>query len=187
MLASATQEFPSRYVSVTSSAAHIFGSGVHLDDYNYETTSYDPWDAYAQSKTANIWMANSIERHYSSRNLHATSVHPGGITENSGLGVYLSDEVKTALFSDPEMLRTFKSSAQGAATQVYAAVSSEWAYKGGKYLSSMVEQKSREEVGREEGMFDYANEGFAGWCYDEQGEERLWRDSLGMVGLEVEG
>ncbi|EAT80878.1 hypothetical protein SNOG_11834 [Parastagonospora nodorum SN15] len=126
---------------------------------------------------------NAIERHFGARNLHATSVHPGGITENSGLTKHVPEVELAALSSDEALVCTFKSSAQGAATQVYAAVSKEWASKGGRYLSGMVEQGSREEVGREEGMFEYANEGYAAWCYDTDGEERLWEDSLGMAGF----
>ncbi|KAF1935913.1 short-chain dehydrogenase [Clathrospora elynae] len=181
LLATATPEYPSRYVSVTS-LAHIF-SPVHLDDYNYKTTPYEPWNAYGQAKTANIWMANAIERHFSSQHLHASSVHPGGIIIGSNLSVHLSQETKDAMFGDSETMRTFKNVEQGAATQVYAAVSKEWADKGGRYLSSLVEQRSQEERKTEKDMFRNANEGFAAWAYDEAGEERLWRDSLGMVGL----
>jgi NAD(P)-dependent dehydrogenase (short-subunit alcohol dehydrogenase family) len=159
MLKSATKEFPSRYVSVSSLAAHVFGSGVHLDDYNYEKTTYDPWDA--------------------------TSLHPGGIVENSGLGKFLDQNTIHAMMGDPETLRTFKSSAQGAATQVYA-VSREWANRGGRYLASCVEQASQEERNKDLGMFGAANEGYRKGTYDEEGEERLWKDSFGMVGLEEE-
>jgi hypothetical protein len=35
-------------------------------------------------------------------------------------------------------------------------------------------------------MFPNANEGYAEWAYDEEAEERLWRESLVMVGLEAE-
>lgn len=35
-----------------------------------------------QSKTANIWTANEIERRYGAQGLHATSVHPGIIGTN---------------------------------------------------------------------------------------------------------
>ncbi|KAH6908807.1 hypothetical protein BKA70DRAFT_1222394 [Coprinopsis sp. MPI-PUGE-AT-0042] len=181
LLASATPEFPSRYVSVTS-LGHSFGS-VKFDDYNFDKTEYDGWVGYGQSKTANIWMANAIERHYGSQHLHATSVHPGGIMEGSGLGKYLPIE-KAGMFLTPEALRTYKSAAQGAATQVWAAVGKEWANKGGKYLSSCTEQISWEEKAKEEGMFYMANDGYHPWAYDEAGEERLWKESFGMVGLE---
>ncbi|KAH6908808.1 short-chain dehydrogenase [Coprinopsis sp. MPI-PUGE-AT-0042] len=182
LLSSATPEFPSRYVSVTS-RAHRSGT-VKFDDYNFDRTKYDGWVAYGQAKTANIWMANSIERHYGSQNLHATSVHPGGILEGSSLAQHMSDEQKEMFKSDPDAMRTFKSSAQGAATQVWAAVGNEWATKGGRYLTNCMEQVSWEEREREEGMFMMANDGYKPWAYNEAGEERLWEESLGMVGLE---
>ncbi|OAK99144.1 NAD(P)-binding protein [Phaeosphaeriaceae sp. SRC1lsM3a] len=180
LLSSASPSFPSRYVSV-SSIAHILGT-LNVSDYNYEHSDYDPWKAYAAAKTANIWFANSIERHYGHEHLHATSVHPGGI-QDTGLDKYLTNETKKAMFSDPGMLRTFKNAEQGAATQVYAAVSEEWKNKGGRYLSSLSDQKSREERASEEGMYENANEGYASWAYDEVKEEKLWEDSFGMVGL----
>jgi hypothetical protein len=80
-------------------------------------------------------------------------------------------------------LRTFKSSAQGAATTVYAAVSREWGSKGGRYLSSCMEQRSREEMRGEEGMWENANEGYAEWMYDEVSEEKLWKFSEGWGGV----
>ncbi|OAL53079.1 NAD(P)-binding protein, partial [Pyrenochaeta sp. DS3sAY3a] len=123
LLASATQDYPSRYVSVSSSG-HSYGT-VNLDDLNYKSTPYNEWLAYGQAKTANIWMANSIERHYGAQNLHATSLHPGGIFENSGLDKFIPAEMKAALLGDENLMRIFKSSAQGAATSVYAAVSRE--------------------------------------------------------------
>jgi NAD(P)-dependent dehydrogenase (short-subunit alcohol dehydrogenase family) len=182
LLASATPEYPSRYVSVTS-LAHIF-SNVNIDDVNFEKSEYDPWQAYGRSKTANIWFANAIERHYASSHLHATSVHPGGIL-STGLSVHVSEDTKQAMFGNEQTLRTFKSSEQGAATTVYAGVGEEWKNKGGRYLSSCTEQKSREERKSEEGMYENANEGFAVWAYDEEREEGLWRESARMVGVEA--
>ncbi|KAH7082120.1 short-chain dehydrogenase [Paraphoma chrysanthemicola] len=182
LLASATPTFPSRYVSVTSSA-HIF-STINFDDINFTHGGYEPWRAYAQSKTGNIWLANSIERKYSREHLHATSVHPGGIPEGSNLARHVDRAALEQMFGDEDTQRTFKSAAQGAATQVWAAVGQEWRDKGGRYLASMAEQKSYKERKGEEGMFDNANEGFAEWVYDPEGEERLWKESLAMVGLE---
>ena len=185
LLASATPEYPSRYVSLTS-IGHMF-SPVNFDDINFEKSPYEPWKAYGQAKTANIWMANAIERHYGAQHLHATSVHPGGILENSNLGTHLSEAQREAFqFDDPETLRTFKSSAQGAATQVWAAVGKEWANKGGKYLSNCTVAISNEEKAKEEGMSFFANDGYFPWVYNEEAEERLWKESFGMVGLEAE-
>ncbi|KAH6908806.1 hypothetical protein BKA70DRAFT_1278886 [Coprinopsis sp. MPI-PUGE-AT-0042] len=181
LLASATPEFPSRYVSVTS-MGHMFGQ-VNFDDYNFDKTEYDARAAYGQSKTANIWMANSIERHYGSQHLHATSVHPGAITEGSNMTKHLSEE-QLKMFQDPEVIRFLKSRAQGAATQVWAAVGKEWANKGGRYLADCTEPIGYEEKAKQEGMTFMANDGYQPWAYDEAGEERLWKESFGMVGLE---
>jgi NAD(P)-dependent dehydrogenase (short-subunit alcohol dehydrogenase family) len=182
LLSSASPQYPSRVVSVTS-LAHIFAPP-DLSDLNFEKTPYEPWTAYARSKTANIWFSNALHRRYSSQNLLSTSVHPGGIVEGSNLAVHVSEETKQAMFGDEATLRTFKSREQGAATTVYAAVSEEWAGKGGRYLSSCVEQKSRVERRSEEGMWENANEGYAEWVYDEEQEEKLWGMSRVIVGVE---
>jgi NAD(P)-dependent dehydrogenase (short-subunit alcohol dehydrogenase family) len=130
LLKSATPEFPSRVVSV-SSIGHRSGE-VRFHDLGFtEPNSYQPWAAYGQAKTANIYLANEIERRYGSRNLHATSLHPGGIF--TGLQVHVMDMMKQ--FDTPEIRKVVKSSGQGASTSVYAALSEEWKHKGGKYLS----------------------------------------------------
>ena len=105
-----------------SSIGHRSGS-VWLHDYNFdEPGSYSPWASYGQAKIANIWFANEIERRYGSHNLHATSLHPGGIV--TGLQKYI--DPGTVKSWDTAAARAYmKSPAQGAATSVYAAVSKE--------------------------------------------------------------
>lgn len=179
LLASATSSYPSRVVNVTSTG-HQFGPPL-LGDYNFTSTPYDPWRAYGQSKTANIWLANAIEAHFGAQNLHATSVHPGLIT-SSNLGSHLPEE-QTKMFYEPEVQRTAKSVEQGAATQVWAAVGKEWSDKGGRYLSNMAEPVSSEEKAKEEGMSFMANDGYMPWAYDVEGAERFWKESFGLVGL----
>lgn len=75
LLKSTTPSFKSRVIAVASSI-HTMGP-VKLDDYNFEK-DYNPFVAYASSKTANIWMANELERRYGGRGIHSISVHPGG-------------------------------------------------------------------------------------------------------------
>lgn len=75
LLKSTSPSFKSRVIAVASSI-HTMGS-VKLDDYNFEK-GYDPFAAYASSKTANIWMSNELERRYADQGLHSISVHPGG-------------------------------------------------------------------------------------------------------------
>ena len=57
--ASSSPQFASRVVSVSSSGHRI--SGIHFDNYNLDkdpSDTYDPWKAYGQSKTGNIYLAN---------------------------------------------------------------------------------------------------------------------------------
>jgi len=76
LLAGSTAEFNSRVV-VLSSSGHLI-TAPKIGDYGFQDGKiYDGWAAYGQSKTANIWMANEIERQYGDRGLHALSLHPG--------------------------------------------------------------------------------------------------------------
>ena len=74
-----------------------------------------------------------------------------------------------------------KNAEQGAATTVYAAVSAEWEGKGGRYLADCVEMKAfREELGNDPG---FADDGYAKWAYDPEGEKKLWTESARLVGM----
>lgn len=56
-------------------------SDIFSDSYNLEGGVYKPFIACVQIKTANIFMANEIERRYGSRGVHAWSLHPSVIFE----------------------------------------------------------------------------------------------------------
>lgn len=177
LLAGSTPEFNSRVVSVSSIGHRV--SGVRLDDYNFEKSPYDPWQAYGQAKTSNIYLANEIERRYGARGLHALSLHPGGIWSN------LQQHVDPALMSswkdDDDTSKGMKSPAQGASTSVYAAVSKEWEGRGGRFLSNCLEQGP---CTPGQPALALANEGYAAWAFDEEKAKRLWRDSCKFVGVE---
>lgn len=174
LLAASTPDFHSRVVNV-SSAAHLRCGINDSDNYNFEKGGYDAWVSYGQSKTANIYMANEIERRYGSQGLHATSLHPGGIM--TALARHMQKEVIDAIAGDEKMAKTMKNPEQGAATSVWAAIGKEWAERGGRYLADCAE--SLEAVPGT----DFARTGYAEWAYDEEKEARLWKDSLKMVGL----
>ncbi|KAK3075246.1 hypothetical protein LTR53_001611 [Teratosphaeriaceae sp. CCFEE 6253] len=181
LLKSTTPDFPSRVVSV-SSIGHRVGE-IRFDDYNFsQPGSYDPWLSYGQAKTANIYFANEIERRYGGQGLHATSLHPGGIATNLQQHI---DPALAAAWDSPEVTLYMKSPEQGAATSVYAAVSKEWAGKGGRYLSNCVEMEAWAAKDRSNPV-GLEHDGYQTWAYDEAKEKRLWKDSLKMVGLEAE-
>ncbi|KAM0801417.1 hypothetical protein BDR22DRAFT_880291 [Usnea florida] len=89
--------------------------------------------AYGSSKSGSIYLANEIQRRYSSRGLHVTSFHPIFIL--SGLQVYSGESVES-MFEVPKTKARKQSIAQGAATTVHAALSRDWEGKGGIYLSN---------------------------------------------------
>lgn len=174
LLASSTPEFNSRVVIVASSG-HRAG-GVRFGDYGFEQTPYSPWAAYGQSKTSNIYMANEIERRYGARGLHALSLHPGGIM--SGLQKHLPESAQKDWNSNQEIVLYMKSAAQGAATSVFAALSKEWEGRGGRYLENCAESPPVPKGHKQ------TDAGYVPHAYDEEGEKRLWVDSLRMVGVE---
>ena len=178
LLKSSTSTFNSRVISV-SSRGHRIGS-VRLDSgFDWpDAGSYNRWLSYGQAKTANIWFANELDRRYGSKGLHGIPIHPGGAS--TGLRVNLTEEEKKA-WDTPEIRAYMKNAEQGAATTVYAAVSAEWEGKGGRYLADCVEMKAfREELGNDPG---FADDGYAKWAYDPEGEKKLWTESARLVGM----
>ncbi|TEA12666.1 WW domain-containing oxidoreductase [Colletotrichum sidae] len=172
LLHSSTPTFNSRVVALTSTA-HRLGE-VRFDDYNFTNGPYHPMRAYGQSKTANIYLANEIDRRYGSRGLHAVSVHPGSVLTT--LTKHMDDE-PLKLPEDWDDLRVLMTPAQGAATTVYAAVSAEWEGKGGRYLAQCVEQGPARDAS------SYTEMGYAAWAFDEEKASRLWEESCRMAGV----
>jgi NAD(P)-dependent dehydrogenase (short-subunit alcohol dehydrogenase family) len=169
MIASSTPEFHSRVVNV-SSMGHM-GGEVQFGNYGFEDGSYNPWKGYGQSKTANIYMANEIENRFGSEGLHGYSLHPGGIW--SGLQKYVPAETMAEWKARPGVENFIKSTEQGAATSVLAAVGREYEGKGRLYFEDC-DLASPTENGQS---------GYAKYAFDKEKEARLWNDSLKMVGL----
>ncbi|DBA66731.1 TPA: hypothetical protein ACH3X2_001880 [Trebouxia sp. C0005] len=170
LLNASTPDFNSRVVSV-SSISHIM-SPIIFDDLDLKKCGYHPHKAYAQSKTANIYLANEIERRYSSQGLHATSVMPGLIMTE------LMRHLDPAIVKSWDaygLTRHFKNAEQGAATTVWAAVGKDWEGKGGKYLADCGIPGPNEETDKLHGYAPYA--------YHEEAGQKLWSLSLQLVGL----
>ncbi|KAF5858337.1 hypothetical protein ETB97_004573 [Aspergillus alliaceus] len=172
LLASSTPEFNSRVVNV-SSMAHRWGEVV-FDNLTLEGI-YEPWKSYGQSKTANIYMANEIEKRFGAQGLHAFSLHPGGI--RTGLQQYVPKEQRDAWETDDVISSVWKTPEHGAATTAWAAVAKELEGHGGKYLEDCHIAKAYDPS---TGM---AGEGYAPWAYDEAKAAKLWEVSLKLVGI----
>jgi NAD(P)-dependent dehydrogenase (short-subunit alcohol dehydrogenase family) len=100
----------------------------------YHHHSYDKWEAYGQSKTADVLLAVALTRHFGEQGITANAVNPGGVL--TGLQQHVSVEERRARYYDAEgkLLPSFKTPEQGAATSVWASVARELEGIGGLYL-----------------------------------------------------
>ncbi|KAF5981705.1 reductase [Fusarium bulbicola] len=175
LLAAGSPDLPSRVVVLSSSGHNIHGIN-DSDNYAFEHGDYDPNVAYAQSKTANIYMANEIERRYGAQDLHATSVHPGIIS--TGLTRHMPPDAFKGM---EHIYPVMKSVEQGAATTVWAAVGEAWKHDGGKYLVDC--DVAKPAVDGDDKMIGPS---YAPHAYDVEKAKRLWKDSNKLMGLQDE-
>lgn len=126
-------------VTVVSSAAHAFGSVAALSTPSLGMKQWKRrwWllgaPAYGDSKLANILHAKELHNRYSARGVSAAAVHPGEILT----GILKPDHSAVhwliyhfAVTFDWIARLFLKSEAQGAATQVYAALKASRAHFG---------------------------------------------------------
>lgn len=173
LIQSSTPDFQSRLVNVSSSGHHA--SEIVWDDFNLEKEgAYDPVGAYGQSKLAQIYQANYVDRHFGPKGLHAISLMPGGIVE-TGLAKYTPPGVVEGFKQHPVLSKWTKSREQGAATTVLAAIGKEWEGKGGEYLEDCEVAKPEPFLPNLIGVKDYA--------HDEAKETKTWELTLKTLGL----
>jgi NAD(P)-dependent dehydrogenase (short-subunit alcohol dehydrogenase family) len=170
-----------RVVTLTS-AGHS-RADVDLGDPNFERTEYSPWVAYGQAKTANALFARELARRAGPSGLLSFAVHPGGIITD--LGRHLTDDLlqemadfarrRSAAISESGEPRDihFKTVEAGAATQVWAASTSELADHNGAYLADC----GLGVLGADPGV-----NGFMPYLLDDQHAAELWELSERLVG-----
>jgi NAD(P)-dependent dehydrogenase (short-subunit alcohol dehydrogenase family) len=155
-----------RVVSV-SSAAHL-RSPVVFDDLMFDHRDYDPWLAYAQSKTANVLFAVEAAKRWGDDGIAVNSLHPGGI--RTALQRYVSDE-ELARLRTPDA-PAWKTPEQGAATSVLLAVSKLVGCVTGRYF-----EDCNEALPHEDGRYG----GVAAYALDPENAARLWDVSEGLL------
>ncbi len=165
---------PSRIVNL-SSAGHGF-SDIIWDDPNFEARPYDKFDAYGQSKTANILFTVALEARLAGEGVRSNAVHPGMIMTDLARHMGEGDmeelgarAAKRAEEGSGGGLPRFKSIEQGAATSVFAAVSPSLDGVGGRYLDDA----------------DFGDP--APYAVDPEAAERLWSLSETMVAEDTAG
>lgn len=164
-----------RVVSVSSRGHHR--SAIRWDDPQF-TRGYDKWEAYGQSKTANVLFAVHLDSLARDRGVRAFSLHPGAIRTN--LGRYMTEQDIRDLGMVDEhgnpVNAGFKTPEQGAATQVWAATSAQLNGMGGVYLEDCdIAEPAPADSDQRIGVRDYA--------IDPAKAARLWALSADLTGV----
>ncbi|MET7880743.1 SDR family NAD(P)-dependent oxidoreductase [Micromonospora profundi] len=155
-----------RIVSV-SSAAHL-RSPVVFDDIQFDSREYEPWQAYGQSKTANVLFAVEASRRWADDGILANSLMPGAIKTN--LQRYVSEEELSRMRAGNAA--AWKTAEQGAATSVLVAASPLLDGVGGRYFEDC-QEAGLAQPGERRGVAEYA--------LDPEAAERLWQVSTALL------
>ncbi|KAI9020621.1 putative short-chain dehydrogenase [Hyaloraphidium curvatum] len=152
-----------RVINVSSNGH--YNSGIRFDDIGFgKGSTYKPWEAYGQSKTANILFSRSLA--VKRPDLVSLSLHPGVILTN--LGRDLNPEALQYLLDlgiTPDKFK-YKTLGQGAATHIVAGFDAEVEKSNGAYMEDC----------------RVAEEACAPHAKDMEAAERLWQLSNEMVG-----
>lgn len=162
-----------RVISVSSRGHHR--SAIRWDDLHF-AHDYDKWAAYGQAKTANVLFAVHLDALAADHGVRAFALHPGRILTNlvrhldrtDMAGIGLTDDAGTAIGE-------WKTVAQGAATQVWAATSPQLSGMGGVYLENCDIAEPATPGDTSSGVRDYA--------VDPEQAARLWTLSAELTGV----
>jgi NAD(P)-dependent dehydrogenase (short-subunit alcohol dehydrogenase family) len=114
-------------VVLASSNAHLLGP-VDVDELQDSTRPYEPWSAYAVSKTALILFAVESQKRWAEDGIVVTAYNPGFIA--TGLQKNLPVDMQVSMAGA-------KTVAQGAAMPVFLAASPDVAHPGGPYYEDL--------------------------------------------------
>lgn len=120
-------------VVAVSSSGHA-RNGLDLSDPHFERRPYDKWLAYAQSKSLNALFAFELDRRGTAHGVRAFAIDPGGIRTPLQRHLPMEEQVAMGWYDkDGNPNPLFKTTAQGAATSVWCAVSPLLDGRGGVY------------------------------------------------------
>ena len=173
---------PSRIVNL-SSCYHDIAQGrkgaIHFEDLHYESHKYDGWDAYAQSKLANVLHAKELASRLAGTGVIAVSVHPGWVRTRlmrSSMPLWMQDVVLKPFFRMAGMIEPW----EGTQSSLYALLSPDVLQHNGAFFSQLGWYREKS-----------ANKG--GWplrspnpqVHDDAVAKRLDQVSRKLVGLEA--
>ncbi|WP_430791735.1 SDR family NAD(P)-dependent oxidoreductase [Actinoplanes sp. G11-F43] len=157
-------------IAVVSSGAQL-RAGVDFEDLHFERRPYDPWTAYAQSKSADVLLAVEIAKRWAPDGVVANASDPGRIHTN--LQRHVDDATMRAMGAMDEagnLLHPdgYKTPEQGAAPATMLAAAPIPGGVTGRYF-----EEDRTEAAVVPGG-PRAESGVAGWSMDPEAAARLW-------------
>jgi NAD(P)-dependent dehydrogenase (short-subunit alcohol dehydrogenase family) len=165
-----------RIVSL-SSTAHM-RAPVDFDDIHFDRRAYHPQIAYAQSKTANSLFAVEATRRWGAEDIVANAVNPGGV--KTGLQRNFTPWQRESLdAAEAAGVFTYKTTGQGAATTLVAAVTPEFERTGGHYLDDCREAYTVPD----DADLSAHSHGVKEWALDPDTARQLWAVSLKTLSL----
>lgn len=161
----------------------------NFDDPHFEHRTYETLQGYGQSKTANNLFAVELDNRGKAYGVRAFSLSPGSVN-----GTDLGREAPVELFKQigthdaegnikPEVARTLKTVAQGAATTVWCATSPLLNGTGGVYCENG--DVAELDLGQIAHRYDDPESlrGVQPYSLDENNAHRLWKLSEQMMGF----
>lgn len=156
---------------VVSSVGHLNGQ-VDFGDIHFERRPYDPWEAYGQSKTANILFAVAAGARWAADGITVNALNPGRIPATK-LSRHIGDALSApAAFEPNSTAVSWKTPEQGAATSVLLATSPLLDGVSGRYFEDCNEAEPHRPGVRR---------GVASYALDSGNAARLWQVSLDML------
>ncbi|MFZ9519997.1 MAG: SDR family oxidoreductase [Silvanigrellaceae bacterium] len=171
---------PARIVNL-SSCYHDKAQGregrIDFSDLNYDNRKYDGWEAYAQSKLANLLHARHLAKLHADNSILSVSVHPGWVRTNlirHSAPTWVQDFVLLPFFRLGGMIEPW----EGAQTTLHALLSPDITKHNGAFFSQT-------------GIYREKKAQKGGWplhspnpnAHDDATAERLYTVSRTMVGL----
>jgi NAD(P)-dependent dehydrogenase (short-subunit alcohol dehydrogenase family) len=162
-----------RVVNV-SSAAHLW-SGVVFDDIHYENREYERWQAYGQSKTANVLFGVEAGKRWAAEGITMNALMPGSIVTNLQRHLTPEELQERIRQSGAAATRRLKTPEQGAATTLVVATTPLLDGVSGRYFEDCNEAGPVEDSSHLRGVASHAQ--------DPEAAAQLWKVSEETLGL----
>jgi NAD(P)-dependent dehydrogenase (short-subunit alcohol dehydrogenase family) len=165
-------------------------AGIDFDDPQFQHPTHDRWQAYGQSKTANVLFAVELDRRGEANGIRAFAVHSGAVStdlirhmtdeELRGFGISREDS-HGSIPAGKSVAEggDFKTLEQGAATSVWCATSPRLAGMGGVYCQDV-------DVAEILQPDSASNVGVRPYAIDPKAAERLWTLSDEPTGVKFD-